>query len=64
MLPSKESDSISYKTDTNSIIIIGANGSGKSRIGYWLEKVNPEKVHRIVAQRSLNFWGIYYTKKL
>lgn len=62
MLPSKESDSISYKTDTNSIIIIGANGSGKSRIGYWLEKVNPEKVHRIVAQRSLCFEK-YITQK-
>lgn len=39
------------------VVIIGANGSGKSRLGFWIEQnqPNPEKVHRISAQRSLNF---------
>ncbi|MDU6410899.1 MAG: DUF4435 domain-containing protein [Yersiniaceae bacterium] len=41
----------------DSIIILGANGSGKSRLGAWLEMQGPqkEKVHRITAQRSLVF---------
>lgn len=62
MLPNDEGDFISCETDTNSIVIIGANGTGKSRLGYWLEKVNPEKVHRIVAQRSLYF-GEFITQR-
>lgn len=41
----------------DSVIILGANGSGKSRLGAWLEMHGPqkEKVHRIAAQRSLVF---------
>lgn len=38
-----------------SAVIVGANGSGKSRLGAWIEK-NSEKnviVHRISAQRAL-----------
>ena len=62
ILPNDEGNFISCETDTNSIVIIGANGTGKSRLGYWLEKGNPEKVHRIVAQRSLNF-GEFITQK-
>lgn len=43
-------------TSDESIIIIGANGSGKTRLGAWLEKHSPEcsKVHRISAQKSLS----------
>ena len=44
-----------YSTNNNSIIIIGANGSGKSKLGAWIEDQNPENVHRIGAQRNLNF---------
>ena len=36
------------------MIFIGANGSGKSRLGAWIEKNDP-LVHRISAQRSLSF---------
>ena len=43
------------ETNANSIIFIGANGAGKSRLGAWIELQNPDKVHRIGAQRSLNF---------
>jgi hypothetical protein len=39
------------------LVIIGANGSGKSRLGAWIEQnqEKPEKVHRISAQRALDF---------
>ncbi|MDR3186393.1 MAG: ATP-binding protein [Christensenellaceae bacterium] len=42
-------------TKTNSIIIIGANGSGKSRFGAWIEDVMNTSTRRISAQRSLMF---------
>ena len=42
-------------TNYNSLIIIGANGSGKSKLGAWIEDQDPENVHRIGAQRNLNF---------
>ncbi len=40
-----------------SIVVVGANGAGKSRLGAWLEFKGPQKerVHRIAAQRSLVF---------
>ena len=34
---------------------IGANGSGKSKLGAWIEENDMENVHRIGAQRNLNF---------
>lgn len=43
------------KTKQNSIIIIGANGSGKSRLGAWLEEKNLANYHRLSGQRILNF---------
>ena len=38
-----------------SLIFIGANGSGKTRLGTWIEINSPQKnlVHRISAQKSL-----------
>ncbi|MEO6811689.1 MAG: DUF4435 domain-containing protein, partial [Isosphaeraceae bacterium] len=38
-----------------SIVIIGANGSGKTRLGSWIEFTSPqnEKVYRVGAQRTL-----------
>jgi len=36
------------------IVIIGANGSGKTRLGCWIEERDPERVHRVSAQKSLN----------
>ena len=32
-LPNDEGELIEYETNKNSLIIIGANGSGKSRLG-------------------------------
>lgn len=42
---------------TQSLLFIGANGSGKTRLGSWIEIHSPqkEKVHRISAQKSLQF---------
>lgn len=38
-----------------SLLLIGANGSGKTRLGTWIEMDSPfkEKVHRLSAQKSL-----------
>jgi hypothetical protein len=40
----------------DSILFIGANGSGKTRLGTWIEIESPQKktVHRISAQKSLS----------
>ena len=35
--------------------MIGANGSGKTRLGVWLDNARPMQTHRIAAQRSLVF---------
>ena len=61
-LPDENNDTVSYTTKNNSIIIIGANGSGKSKLGAWMEEKNIENVHRISAQRSLIF-GDYISLK-
>lgn len=39
-----------------SVVIVGANGSGKSRLGAWIERNadNDVIVHRISAQRALD----------
>ena len=54
-LPKRNSTLQSYEFNNNSLIIIGANGSGKSRFGAWIEKNDLNNVHRIGAQRSLQF---------
>lgn len=56
-LPDKSGNGVPVErtTENNSVIIIGVNGSGKSRLGAWMERINLSEVHRISAQRSLNF---------
>jgi len=54
-LPDEQGHKHVYETNSNSVIIIGANGSGKSKLGAWIEQQNFENVHRIGAQRNLNF---------
>ena len=54
-LPDANGNKIEYGTSSNAVIIIGANGSGKSKLGAWIEQQNMEGVHRIGAQRNLNF---------
>jgi len=56
-LPNKSNsdESETCRTQNNSLIIIGANGSGKSQLGVWIEKKGMNNTHRVGAQRSLNF---------
>lgn len=53
-LPDAEGKRVNHSTETNSVIIVGANGTGKSRLGAWMEQQEIEKVHRIGAQRNIN----------
>lgn len=62
ILPGENNTLCSCNTETNSLIIIGANGSGKSKLGAWIEQQKPEDTHRIGAQRSLIF-GNYIQQK-
>lgn len=61
-LPNGSNQRIEYTTQNNSVIIIGANGSGKSKLGEWMEKRDEITTHRIGAQRSLVF-GQYIQQK-
>ena len=54
-LPDKNNEKQEYETDKNAIIVVGANGSGKSKLGAWIEQQSMDLVHRIGAQRNLNF---------
>jgi len=56
-LPSTDNgkDKVECGTNINSVIVIGANGSGKSKLGAWIEQNDPQNTHRIGAQRSLIF---------
>lgn len=53
VLPDQNNEPEIIETETNSVIIIGANGSGKTRLGAWIEKKSEDRAHRISAQRSL-----------
>src|SRR4051794_37725615 len=54
LLPPKQAgDSNQDWADARSVVIVGANGSGKSRIGVWIERQNTF-VHRVSAQRALS----------
>lgn len=61
-LPDENNNPVPHKTENNSIIIIGANGSGKSKLGAWMEENDMNNIHRISAQRSLMF-GDYISLK-
>ena len=54
-LPGTNNQRVTHTTEGNSVVIIGANGSGKSKLGAWIEQQNFSQVHRIGAQRKLNF---------
>ena len=63
-LPGADGQAVERSTSTNSVVVIGANGSGKSRLGAWIEQRNFEKVHRIAAQRNLSFSEVEGTFRL
>ncbi|EAL3891236.1 ABC transporter ATP-binding protein, partial [Campylobacter lari] len=50
-LPDENGNKKEFKTNANSIIIVGANGSGKSRLGAWMEN-EYRNLYRIPAQRN------------
>lgn len=54
-LPGKIGSPLQILETEHSILFIGANGSGKTRLGTWIElgKKQSAKVHRISAQKSL-----------
>lgn len=54
-LPDENGNKTERETFSNAVIIIGANGSGKSHLGAWMEQQDLTGVHRIGAQRTLNF---------
>lgn len=54
-LPDEQGQKQEYGTNSNAVIIVGANGAGKSKLGAWIEQQDYEMVHRIGAQRNLNF---------
>lgn len=54
-LPNSDGQPVDYESTTNSLVIIGANGAGKSKLGAWMENNDMEKIHRVGAQRALNF---------
>lgn len=41
-LPNENGQIEEITTSNNSLIIIGANGSGKSRLGVWLEQIDSQ----------------------
>ena len=44
-----------YTEDKQSIVLIGANGAGKTRMSVWIDENNKRiNIHRISAQKSLN----------
>lgn len=45
-----------HEARKNAVIIIGANGAGKSHLGAWMERHDKEdRIHRIGGQRNLSF---------
>lgn len=56
MLPKQQDRNQRVELDAETgLVIVGANGSGKTRLGSWIELESniPNDVHRISAQRSL-----------
>jgi len=53
MPPSKSDASLSEVKSAGPIVVVGANGSGKSRLGWWIEEQDTANVHRVSAQKSL-----------
>src|SRR5690554_7892463 len=54
ILPKENSNTETIET-SQSVLLIGANGSGKTRLGTWIEIKSSQRelVHRISAQKSL-----------
>jgi hypothetical protein len=54
-LPPKKPGEPRVRFDSiRSMVVVGANGTGKSRLGVWIETAATTIVHRITAQRALS----------
>jgi hypothetical protein len=60
------SPATSTVTATGSVVIVGANGSGKTRLGAWLDISSPQNTltHRVAAQKSLTIPESWSTSSL
>ncbi|RIV23481.1 DUF4435 domain-containing protein [Fibrisoma montanum] len=58
-----QSTALTLPEITNSIVILGANGSGKTRFGSYIEENNRD-THRITAQKSLMMPDVVNTTSL
>lgn len=55
-LPTKKGTPNTTPTiDFEQLVIVGANGAGKTRFGSRIEQIYPGQTHRISAQKSLTF---------
>ena len=54
-LPDEQGNKTENQTESNAVIVVGANGAGKSKLGAWMEQQDFSNVHRIGGQRNLNF---------
>jgi hypothetical protein len=62
-LPSKIGQPDSYPTiEFNQLVVVGANGSGKTRFGSDIQTRYSQKTHRISAQKSLSMPDFVSTK--
>ncbi len=62
---STSQDSIEVQ-DNSSVVIVCANGSGKTRLGVWIELKSPQSfsVHRVAAQKSLSIPDLCSTSSM
>ena len=51
-LPDENGKGREHGTSTNAVTIIGANGSGKSKLRAWIEQQSMQDMCRIGAQRK------------
>jgi hypothetical protein len=50
--PSKSDAVPSEVTSIGPIVVVRANGNGKTRLGWWIEKRDTANVHRVSVQKS------------
>lgn len=53
-LPIKQGSDVRESIDSKCIVVVGSNGSGKTRFGRDIEQRYDQKTHRISAQKSLS----------
>jgi recombinational DNA repair ATPase RecF len=62
--PSKSDPALSEGTSAGPIVVVGANSSGKTQLGWWIEKRDTANVHRVSAQKSLALPKEVHTRSL